>query len=141
MKRNSERGRVQLRGQAPGLVSQAGVELLYRTAAASGLETALTTQLAGFGRARSAHDPGKIVMDLVVTLAAGGDCPADTAMLRGGHGLFGPVASDPTISRLIHRLAGDPAGPTPAGASAPAPTTTSPNAARKARPTGKSGVA
>jgi Transposase DDE domain group 1 len=110
VKRNSQRRRFQLRGEATGLVSQAGVELLYRTATASGLETALTTQLAGFGRARSAHDPGKIILDLVVTLSVGGDCPADTAMLRGGHGLFGPVASDPTISRLIHRLAGDPAG-------------------------------
>jgi hypothetical protein len=44
-------------------------------------------------------------------LAAGGDCPADTAILRGRDPVFGPVASDPTISRLIHALAGDPDGP------------------------------
>ncbi len=51
-----------------------------------------------------------MVLDLAVMLAAGGDCPADTAMLRGREEVFGPVASDPTISRLVHRLAADPDG-------------------------------
>ncbi|WP_433516519.1 transposase [Nonomuraea sp. CA-143628] len=37
----------------------------------------------------------------------GGDCPADIAPLRAQPGLLGPVASDPTGSRLINRLARD----------------------------------
>jgi hypothetical protein len=53
------------------------------------------------------HDPGKIVADLAVTLALGGDCLADIAMLRAEPGLFGPVASDPVVSRLVSGLAGD----------------------------------
>jgi hypothetical protein len=53
------------------------------------------------------HDPGKIVTDLVVALALGGDCLADVAVLRAQPQLFGPVASDPVVSRLISRLAGD----------------------------------
>jgi Transposase DDE domain group 1 len=42
-----------------------------------------------------------------VTLALGGDCLADVAMLRAEPELFGPVASDPVVSRLISRLAAD----------------------------------
>lgn len=73
------------------------------------MSAALSTQLAPFRLAGAVHDPGKIILDLVVMLAAGGDCPADTAMLRGSE-VAGAVASDPTISRLIHRLAADPTG-------------------------------
>ena len=40
-------------------------------------------------------------------MALGGDCLADIAVLRAEPELFGPVASDPTVSRLIDALAGD----------------------------------
>jgi hypothetical protein len=53
------------------------------------------------------HDTGKIVLDLAVTLAVGGDCPADIAVLRGQPRLFGAVASDPTVSRRVDALAAD----------------------------------
>ena len=53
------------------------------------------------------HGPGKIITDLAVALALGGDCLADVAMLRAQPELFGPVASDPVVSRLVTRLAGD----------------------------------
>jgi hypothetical protein len=53
------------------------------------------------------HDPGKILTDLAVALAAGGDCLADVATLRAQPELFGPVASDPVVSRLITALAAD----------------------------------
>jgi hypothetical protein len=53
------------------------------------------------------QDPGKIVADLAVTLALGGDCLADIAMLRAEPRLFGPVASDPVVSRLVSGLAAD----------------------------------
>jgi hypothetical protein len=53
------------------------------------------------------HDPGKIVSDLAVAVGLGGDCLADIALLRAEPALFGPVASDPVVSRLISKLAGD----------------------------------
>ena len=53
------------------------------------------------------HDPGKIVFDLAVSVAIGGDCLADIAQLRGDRDVFGPVASDPTVSRLITTLAAE----------------------------------
>jgi hypothetical protein len=55
----------------------------------------------------ASHDPGKIVTDLAISLAIGGDCLADIAMLRAESGVFGAVASDPTVSRLITTLAAD----------------------------------
>ena len=46
-------------------------------------------------------------MDLAVTLALGGDCLADIALLRSEPGLYGRVASDATVSRTIAALAAD----------------------------------
>jgi len=53
------------------------------------------------------HDPAKVVLDLAVTLALGGDCLADVAVLRAEPGVYGSVASDPTVSRTITALAAD----------------------------------
>jgi hypothetical protein len=43
-------------------------------------------------------------------LALGGGRLADIAMLRAEPELFGPVASDPVVSRLVARLPGDAPG-------------------------------
>ena len=42
------------------------------------------------------HDSAKALLDLALSLAFGGDCLADIAVLRAEPGLYGPVASDPT---------------------------------------------
>jgi hypothetical protein len=54
------------------------------------------------------HDPGKMVLDLAISLAMGGDCLADITQLRAHPQVFGAVASDPTVSRCIDALAADP---------------------------------
>ena len=81
--------------------------MLLQTAAVSGLAVGLSRGLASWRPARSVHDPGKTVLDLAVTIALGGDCLADVAVLRAQPELFGAVASDPTISRLIEGLGDD----------------------------------
>ena len=43
-------------------------------------------------------------------MALGGDCLADVGVLRAEPALFGPVASDPVVSRLVARLAADAPG-------------------------------
>lgn len=53
------------------------------------------------------HDPAKVLLDLALGLAVRGDCLADVAVLRAEPSVFGPVASDPTVSRTIDRLAQD----------------------------------
>jgi len=86
-----------------GAVGQAGGVLLTETVAAAGLGPAL----APWRKPLAVHDPAKVLMDLAVTLALGGDCLADVAVLRGEPGLYGLVTSDPTVSRTIAALAAD----------------------------------
>lgn len=81
--------------------------LLTRTANATGLSSALSTELAPWRKPLAVHDPGKIIADLAIALAVGGDCLADVAVLREQPAVFGRVASDPTVSRLISLLAAD----------------------------------
>jgi hypothetical protein len=71
------------------------------------LTGALSKAVAPWRRPLARHDPGKILLDLAVSLAIGGDCLADLAQLRAAPEVFGPVASDPTVSRLIDTLAAD----------------------------------
>jgi hypothetical protein len=90
------------------VVSQAGAVLLTETARTVGLDQVLSSALAPWRPANAVHDPGKVLLDLAVTPAVGGDCLADIAVLRAEPGLFGQIASDPTVSRTVDRLAADP---------------------------------
>src|SRR4051812_25847275 len=92
-----------------GVVSHAGGALLTAAIGRVGLDVALSAALAPWRKPLAVHDPAKVVLDLAVTLALGGDCLADIALLRCAPGVFGRVASDPTVSRTIDALAADPA--------------------------------
>ena len=81
--------------------------LLTRTALVSGLAAGLSRALSRWRKPLAIHDPGKIVTDLAITLALSGDCLADAALLRAEAAVYGRVASDPTISRLVSTLAAD----------------------------------
>ena len=83
-----------------GLVSRGGAVLVTRAARVTGLDAGLSAGLSRWRAPRAVHDPGKVITDLAVMLALGGDCLADAAMRRAEPELFGPVASDPVISRL-----------------------------------------
>lgn len=100
-------GRLQVVAGSESLISSAGAVLLLRAAQVSGLDEVLRDRLAPWRSSRAAHDPGKVVRDLAVAIALGGDCLADVAMVRAQPQLFGSVASDPTVSRLIATLAAD----------------------------------
>jgi hypothetical protein len=52
-----------------------------------------------------AHDRGRVLRDLVVMLADGGDCVSDLAALRDQPELFGAVASTSTAWRVLERVA------------------------------------
>src|SRR5487761_1510981 len=99
MQDTARRPKITVSADGPGIVSQAGALLLTQTLRVAGL--------ARWQPDRAVHDSGKIIADLAVTLALGGDCLADIAVLRAEPALFGPVASDPVVSRLVSRLAGN----------------------------------
>jgi hypothetical protein len=93
-----------------GLVSRAGSALLAEAADRLGLTGALSRQLGSLKARRRGHDPGRVVRDLAVMLADGGDCVADLAVVRDQEPLFGEVASDSTAFRVIDRIAKAPDG-------------------------------
>ncbi|WP_425315420.1 aldo/keto reductase [Streptomyces prasinopilosus] len=92
-------------GGGRGAVSQAGTVLLVETVRRTGLDAALSAALAPWRKARAVHDPGKVLLDVALAVALGGDRLADVTMLRAEPAVFGPVASDPTVPRLVDTLA------------------------------------
>jgi hypothetical protein len=99
--------RLQVDAAGTGVVSHAGGVLLTEVVRVTGLDQLLTEALEPWHKPLAVHHLGKIVSDLAVSLALGGDCLADVAALRAEPGVFGPVASDPTISRAVDTLADD----------------------------------
>lgn len=98
---------IQVDDRGAGIVSQAGTTLLIETLRAVGLDQALRDGLRPWHKPLARHDPGKILLDQVLSLAIGGDCLADVDRLRDQPRTFGPVASDPTVSRLLTTLAAE----------------------------------
>ena len=87
-----------------GVVTHAGSRLLADLADRARLTGQLSTGLAGVGRPRARHDPGRVLVDLAVAVADGAECISDIAALADQPGLFGPVASDSTVWRLLAQL-------------------------------------
>ncbi|MFF7884094.1 IS1380 family transposase [Streptomyces sp. NPDC020794] len=96
---------MRVQGNGRQVVSQAGSVLLVETVRKSGLDQEISAALAPWRKPRAVHDPGRVFLDLALAVALGGDCLADIAMLRSESAVFGLVASDPTVSRLIDLLA------------------------------------
>ena len=99
---------VEVTSDGAGLVSHAGSALLEQIADKSGLTAALSVRLSGLRQRRCGHDPGRVMRDLAVMLADGGDCLADLGAVRDQQALFGAVASDSTAFRVIDAVASTP---------------------------------
>jgi hypothetical protein len=87
-----------------GVVSHAGSRLLADLAGRTTLTGALTGALGHLTRPRAVHDPGRVLVDLAVAVADGAECISDIAVLADQPGLFGAVASDSTVWRLLAQL-------------------------------------
>jgi len=96
---------VDVTADGEGLVSHAGSALLAGVADKTGLTTALSAGLAGTRRRRGGHDPGRVIRDLAVMLADGGEALCDLRAVRDQSPLFGEVASDSTAYRAIEKIA------------------------------------
>jgi hypothetical protein len=82
----------------------AGARLLVDLADATGLAKAMSDELGSLRQRQTGHDPGRVVLDLAVMLADGGEAISDPAVLRNQSDLFGPVSSDPTAWRVLAAL-------------------------------------
>jgi hypothetical protein len=100
----SHRPRVRVGADGAGLVGHAGSQLLAQMVERSGLDVGLSKALSGVAKRRRRHDPGRVLVDLAVTLADGGECIADLATLRQQPDLFGLVASTPTAWRVLDSI-------------------------------------
>lgn len=94
-------GTVEVTADGEGLVSHAGVALLVELADRVGLTAALSDALTETRERRSAHDPGRVLRDVAVMLADGGDCVTDLDAYRGQERLFGAKASETTTHRVL----------------------------------------
>ena len=95
--------RMEVACDARGLSSRAGTALLSALADQVGLTDGLLRGLSVHSRTVR-HEPGRVVRDLAVMLADGGDALTDLGVLRDQPTLFGEVASDATAYRCLERL-------------------------------------
>jgi Transposase DDE domain group 1 len=106
VKRSKARGRFDVTADGHGMTGRAGTTLLAEAADRTGLTAGLSRAVGGC-RSWHQHDPGKVVRDLVVTLADGGDALRHMAVLDNQPELFGEVASPATVNRTIVALGDD----------------------------------
>jgi len=108
VKRNGRSEKLTVTADGDGLVSHAGTALLCAVADRLGLTDALDRELEELFERVPRHAAGRVLRDLAVAVADGGEHLADIAVLRDQPALFGPVASDSTAYRLIERIAAAP---------------------------------
>ena len=99
---------VEVTSDGAGLVSRAGSALVAQVADKVGLTQALSLRLAAIKQRRRGHDPGRVIRDLAVMVADGGECVSDLGAVREQDALFGPVASDSTAFRMVDRITSTP---------------------------------
>lgn len=108
MKRNRRFRRVKVSADGEGLVSRAGVALLRELTVDTGLAGGWTAALLDTYKALPVvHEPGRVLADLAVVIADGGDALAHLATLRDQDKMFGVVASDATAWRCVERVDDD----------------------------------
>jgi hypothetical protein len=101
---DSKQSRVQVAADGTGLVSRAGMALLRELTVSTGLGTGWSDVLLDTYDGMPVHLPGRVLADLAVMIADGGDALAHLATLRDQDKLFGRVASDATAWRVLDRV-------------------------------------
>lgn len=96
--------RVDVMGADRQVVSHVGLHLLGELADRTGLSFGYSAAVPWSGERAPGHDRGRLLAQLGVMLAGGGECVADMAALRDQPDLFGEVASGPTAWRAVHEI-------------------------------------
>jgi Transposase DDE domain group 1 len=84
-----------------GVASHGGSRLLADLAEVTGLADGYALAMRGARQRCSRHDPGRVLVDLAVMLADGGEAISDLAVLREQAPVFGAVASTATAWRVL----------------------------------------
>jgi len=93
---------LEVSGGGPGVVSHAGLALLRLLADRTGLTGGLSRVL---GCPPGGYDRGRVAADLACAVADGARVISDFRVMRDQAGLFGPVASVPTVWRVLGEIA------------------------------------
>ena len=96
---------VELSADRTGVVSHVGARLLADLADRTTLTARLSEVFAARTAPQTAHDPGRVLVDVAVMLADGGETISDIATLADQADVFGPVAWDSTCWRTLDSVA------------------------------------
>jgi hypothetical protein len=100
---NSTR-RVVVEPGGTGVVAHVGLHALGCFADRLGLGDTLSSAIPWSGNGVPVHDRGKVLIQMALTLAGGGESCLDIEHLRIGVDLFGSVPSDTTVARRFHEI-------------------------------------
>ena len=103
MNANSTR-RVVVGPGGKGVVAHVGLHALGAFADRLGLGSALSGAIPWGGNGIPVHDRGKVLTQMALALAGGGESCLDIEHLRIGSDLFGSVPSDTTVARTFHEI-------------------------------------
>ena len=101
------RPRLTVTADGEGVVGHAGARLLADLAEAFGLTAGLSAAMAPTKQRARGHDRGRVLADLAVMIADGGETISELAVLRDQPRLFGAVASTPTAWRTLEAIDAD----------------------------------
>jgi hypothetical protein len=87
-----------------GVVAHVGLHALGSFADRLGLGSLLSSQIPVRGERLPVHDRGKVLVQMALMLAGGGESCADIEHLRLQGDLFGGVPSDTTVFRSFHEI-------------------------------------
>ena len=106
MKNISGRPRLTVTGDGKNVASHVGSRLVADLADTLGLTDGLSAAMAPTKQRRRGHDRGRVLIDLAVSIADGGETISELVVLRDQPGLFGKVASTPTAWRTLEAVDG-----------------------------------
>jgi hypothetical protein len=96
--------RVKVSADGVGVVSHAGTGLLREMADYTGLVAGVNAALMDTYRGLPLYAQGRVFADLAVAVADGADAISGIAVLGDRQDLHGPVASMPTVWRVLDRV-------------------------------------
>jgi hypothetical protein len=96
--------RVKVEAGGKGVVAHVGLHALGQFADRLGLGDSLSARIPIGSERAPLHDRGKVLVQVALVLAGGGESCADIEHLRCEEDLFGNVPSDSTVHRTFHEI-------------------------------------